>query len=144
MAVNQYISWAEFTNELCSYQVSGVLCLWRVAGINAVSRCAFGAWAGGLSLAQVLWRSWPKSTWYLRQKKSSATLSVSIVFKKSPLKKGETFCEIKIKIHMQVHESIDSSLKTVTKPMWQYSLNTCGEQLPILARKQLSLKGIIH
>lgn len=65
-------------------------------------------------------------------------------FEKRPVKKGETFCEIKIKIHMQVHESTDSSLKTVRKPMWQYSLNTCGEQLPILACKQLSLKGIVH
>lgn len=86
-----------------SYQVSGVLCLWRVAGINAVSRCAFGAWAGGLSLAQVLWRSWPKSTRYLRQKRQINVIifncfqKILATLEKCPLKKGKALCEIKIK-----------------------------------------------
>lgn len=49
-----------------SYQVSGVLCLWRVAGVEAVPGCALWAGAGWLSWAQALWKSRPKSAWYLK------------------------------------------------------------------------------
>lgn len=49
------------------YQVSDVLCLWRVAGVEAVPGCAFRARAGGISWARALWRPRAEPTGKLRK-----------------------------------------------------------------------------
>lgn len=48
-----------------SYQVSGILPLWRVAGVEAVPGCALWAGTGWLSWVKILWRSRSKPTRYL-------------------------------------------------------------------------------
>lgn len=59
-----------------SYQVGGVFCIWRVAGVEAVSGCALWAGEGWLFLIEALWRSADESTRHLKMRAGRAGKAV--------------------------------------------------------------------
>lgn len=66
-----------------AYQVSSVLCLWGVAGVEAVPGSALWAGAGRLSREQAVWRAGPDSTRELRGEQEEYTV-LSLQSKRSP------------------------------------------------------------